>query len=166
MIILASLAAILGFTGVILTSVSTTRHILTRIGYIVIGIFCVISILLCVGLFMLDTQEWKCAEKPYKVEHIVSLTDNTQTSGQIFLKHGYMEDDMYYQYMVKHKDGRCLYNKVKEKNATVYVSDSNYRVESYKRQKHWLWFADEDILYRIYVPEWCIQEGHNLDSEG
>ena len=131
---------------------------------IFVGLFMLES-LFSIGLCMLDTQEWKCAEKPYKVEHIVSLKDNTQTSGQIFLKHGYMEDDMYYQYMVKHKDGRCLYNKVKEKNATVYVSDSNYRVESYKRQKHWLWFSDEDILYKIYVPNRCIQEANTLKGE-
>lgn len=41
-------------------------------------------------------------------------------------------------------------------------ADINYRIASYKKQRHWLWFSEEDIFYKIYVPNRRIQEENTL----
>ena len=129
-------------------------------------IACIIStVLLIVGVTIRDHQQWNIADEPYRTDYIASLNDGTQINGRFYLRHGYIEENMYYQYMVKRSDGGYSYGKAKEDIATIYISDGNYRVEWYKMKRHWLWFDDERSICKIYVPEDCIKEEYSIDLE-
>lgn len=132
-----------------------------------ITIFVLIASLsmLVVGSEKLKKQEWNIADEPYRTDYIVSLNDDTQINGHFYLRHGYIEEDMYYQYMIKQNDGGYSYGKVEENKATIYISDSDYRVEWYTKQRNWLWFDEEDTFCKIYVPKGCIKEEYNIDLE-
>lgn len=136
------------------------------IGVILMVMFVILLMLFCVGSYMLKTQKWECLNKPYKVERLISLNDNAQINEKIFLRHSSVNNDACYQYKIRRNDGGCSYGQVSEANITICVSDSNYRIESYKKQRHWLWFSEEDILYKIYVPNRCIQEANTIQGEG
>lgn len=129
------------------------------------GIACLCFSTYFTGRAILQKQEWKISKKSYKTEHIVKLNDTMQTSGIFFLRRGQIQEDMYYQYMFKRHDGGYSYGKVKENNAAIYESDSNYRVEWYKKQKHFLWFSEEDKFCKIYVSKESIKEDYIIDLE-
>lgn len=129
-------------------------------------IICLISmVLLIAGVIICDLQEWNVADEPYRTDYIASLNDGKQTNGRFYLTHGYIEEDMYYQYMIKRSDGGYSYDKAREDIATIYISDGNYRVEWYIEERHWLWFDDERSICKIYVPQGCIKEEYNIDLE-
>ena len=124
-----------------------------------------LTVLFIVGLIRLAKQEWNTSDEPYRTDYIASLNDGTQTNGRFYLTHGYIEEDMYYQYMIKRSDGGYSYDKAREDIATIYISDGNYRVEWYIEERHWLWFDDERSICKIYVPQGCIKEEYNIDLE-
>lgn len=140
-----------------------------NVNFIICSISCPIMVLLFVLFIVcstkLEKQEWNIADEPYRTDYIVSLNDDTQINGHFYLRHGYIEENMYYQYMIKQNDGGYSYGKVKENKATIYISDSDYRVEWYTKQRNWLWFDEEDTFCKIYVPQGCIKEEYNIDLE-
>lgn len=134
---------------------------------------CSISLVLCIflmvfffiGKFNLGKEEWNISEKPYRTDYIVSLNDENQINGRFYLRHGYIEEHMYYQYMILRSDGGYSYRKAREDIATIYVSDDDFRVEWYTKERHWLWFEEEETFCKIYVPKGCIKEEYNIDLE-
>ncbi len=134
---------------------------------------CAISLGLCVFLMIfffigevnLKKEEWKVSESPYRTDNIVSLNDESQINGRFYLRHGYIEEHMYYQYMMLRSDGGYSYGKAREDISTVYVSDDNFRVERYAKERNWLWFEEEETFCKIYVPKGCIKEEYNIDLE-
>lgn len=127
---------------------------------------CIIStVLLIVCAIMLGEQDWEVSDEPYRTDYIASMNDGTQINGRLYLRHGYIEENMYYQYMIKCSDGGYSYGKAREDIATIYISDGNYRAEWYKEKRHWLWFSEERNICRIYVPDGCIKEEYNIDLE-
>lgn len=135
------------------------------IGLISLILCIMLLILSCAGLSHLEKQEWKVSESPYKTNKIISLNDGKQTNGRFYLRHGYIEENMYYQYMMQKSDGGYSYGKVREDVATIYVTDNNFRVEWYTKERNWLWFEEEKTFCKIYVPEGCIKEEYNIDLE-
>ncbi len=134
---------------------------------------CAVSLTLCVSLvvlfivgqFNVGKQEWKVSENPYQTDYIVSLNDESQTNGRFYLRHGYIEENMYYQYMILRSDGGYSYGKAREDVSTIYVSDNDFRVEWYTKERNWLWFEEEKTFCKIYVPKGCIKEEYNIDLE-
>ena len=111
-----------------------------------------------VGATKCNKQPWIVADEPYAVESIVSLGDNNMVNGR-----GYIESDLYYQYIVDIGGGGFKANKVRSNNATLYYDTDNYRVEWYTRTKKWLCFKQEDTIHKIYIPEGSMTDDYSVD---
>lgn len=120
-------------------------------------------VFLFIGNSKCEKSEWIYSKTPYSVEKIVSLNDSNQINGKFYMKCGYIEEDLYYQYMVKLNNGGFVANKVKSENATLYYDDNNYRVEWYTRTKKWFYFKREETQIKIYIPEGSISEDYLID---
>ncbi len=116
------------------------------------------------GCYKCEKSTWNYPDKPYSTEYIASLNDNNMVNGRFYLRRGYIEEDLYYQYMVK-LNGGFVANKVKSNNATLYYSDDNFRVEWYEKERHWLWFQQKETYNKIYIPNGSISEEYSVDLE-
>lgn len=113
---------------------------------------------------MLNTKNYKYEDTPYSTQYIVALNDNNIIHGRFYLRRGYIDEDMYYQYLMKRNGGYKL-NQIKASNATIYESDNDYRVEWYAGKRSWLWFTDTTKIQKIYIPKGSIKESFNIDLE-
>lgn len=93
------------------------------------------------------------------------MGDSNLTSGTFYLRRGNINEDLYYQYMVKLSSGGFVANKVKASNTTLYYDTDNYRVEWYTRSKKWLYFEIEETANKIYIPEGSITDQYSIDLE-
>lgn len=130
-----------------------------------------ISFILLIALFVFfmfgrikcEKSGWVISDEPYATEKIVSLNDNNLMNGRIYLRSGYIEEDLYYQYIVQLNNGGFVSNKVKSANATLFYDTDNYRVEWYKKTRSWLYFKDEATYVEIYIPEGSITADYMID---
>lgn len=111
----------------------------------------------------LHNLSWEGTETPQAVEKIVSLSDNSLVTGRFYLRRGYIEQDLWYQYMVELNDGGFVANKVKSTDTTLYYSDGNYRVEWYTKERHWLWFYEKENYHKIFIPAGSITDEYSID---
>lgn len=88
-----------------------------------------------VGCSKLKKQKWNYSD-PYSTEYIVALNDSNMVSGRVYMRRGYVEENLYYQYLVKRSDGGFVANKVNTDHTTLYFSDGNYRVEWLEKERH------------------------------
>lgn len=133
------------------------------VGLTMVGLAAALLIFFIVGTCKCDKSPWVVADEPYSVESIVSLGDNNMTNGRYYMRRGYIESDLYYQYMVDIGGGGFKANKVRSNNATLYYTDGDCRVEWYTRTKKWLYFTDEDVIQKIYIPEGSITDEYSVD---
>lgn len=115
------------------------------------------------GRVKCEKSEWVVSDMPYATEKIVSLNDNNLTNGKFYLRSGYIEEDLYYQYIVQLNNGGFKANKVKSANATLFYDTDNYRVEWYTKTRSWLYFEDEVTYVEIYIPEESITTDYSID---
>lgn len=118
-----------------------------------------------IGRVQCEKSEWIVDDEPFAVEKIVSLNDNNMTNGRFYLRRGYIEEDLYYQYMVQLGNGGFKANKVKSDNATLFYDTGNYRVEWHKKTQKWLYFKNEVTYHEIYIPEGSITSDYSIDLE-
>lgn len=123
-----------------------------------------IVLFLFVAECVLNTKNYQYEDAPYSTQYIVALNDNSMIHGKFYLRRGYIDEETYYQYLMKWNGGYKL-NKIKASSATVYESDDNYRVEWYEGKRSWLWFSDTTKIQKVYIPEGSIQESFNVDLE-
>lgn len=102
----------------------------------------------------------------YATEYIECLHDNNMTNGRTTsMRRGYINEDLYYQYMVKLNSGGYVVNKVKAKDATVYYTDEESKVEWYHASRGWLWFTENKNIQKVYIPEGSISDSFGIDLE-
>ena len=132
----------------------------------VISLFITVAsfVFLIFGSYKCEKSTWNYSDKPYSTEYIASLNDSNMVNGRFYLRRGYIEENLYYQYMVK-LNGGFVANKVKSNNATLYYSDDNFRVEWYEKERHWLWFQQKETYNKIYIPNGSISEEYSVDLE-
>lgn len=116
------------------------------------------------GCYKCEKSTLNYPDKPYSTEYIASLNDSNMVRGRFYLRRGYIEENLYYQYMVK-LNGGFVANKVKSNNATLYYSNDNFRVEWYEKERHWLWFQQKETYNKIYIPDGSISEEYSIDLE-
>lgn len=116
-----------------------------------------------VGRVQCEKSGWVINNVPYATDKIVSLNDNNLINGRFYLKSGYIEEDLYYQYIVQLNNGGFVSNKVKSANTTLFYDTDNYRVEWYKKTRNWLYFEDEVTYVEIYIPEGSITTDYSID---
>ena len=132
-------------------------------GLTMFGLAAALLIFFIVGTFKCDKQPWIVSDEPYAVESIISLNDNNMTNGRYYMRRGYIESDLYYQYIVDLGNGGYKANKVRSDNATLYFTDNDYRVEWHTKTKKWLYFTQEDTIHKIYIPEGSITDDYSVD---
>ena len=115
------------------------------------------------GLENCENSNWIISDTPYATEKIVSLNDNNMMNGRVYLRSGYIEEDLYYQYIVQLNNGGFVSNKVKSSKATMFYDTDNYRVEWYKKTRNWLYFKNEVTYVEIYIPEGSITMDYTID---
>ena len=104
-------------------------------------------------------------DKPYAVEKIVALNDSYEINGEIkLLRSGYINEKLYYHYMVDNGNGRLTPNKISADNSFIGISD-NPRIEWLYRYKRWFIFEDKELCHNIYIPEDAIKNNFNMDLE-
>lgn len=139
------------------------------ISTIITSITMILTVVLVIFFFIGECKcskaEWQYSDEPYSTQRIVSLNDNNLTQGRIYMRRGYIEDDLYYQYMMRVSGGGFKANKVKASTATLYYSDGDYRVEWYKKTRNWLYFEEEGYYQKIYIPEGSITDEYSVDLE-
>ena len=133
--------------------------ITTLLGILIIFLFSIIFY----GNEKMKSISWEYPDKPYSVEYIVSLNDNNLISGSFYLRSGHIDENLYYQYMVKMNNGGYVSNKVNSKNTIIYYSDDNFRVEWWTRSKKYLWFKVKDKINKVYIPEGSISDMYSID---
>jgi hypothetical protein len=121
-------------------------------------------VFLIFGGYKCEKSTWNYPNKPYSTEYIASLNDSNMVNGRFYLRRGYIEENLYYQYMVK-LNGGFVANKVKSNNATLYYSDDNFRVEWYEKERHWLWFQQKETYNKIYIPNGSMSEEYSVNLE-
>ena len=95
--------------------------------------------------------EWKVEQT--STEPVVALQDNSGLTGRFYMRSGYINSEEYYYYLVKLNNGGYKSNKVKTATATIFETDSNYRVEWYTRTRGF-WFTKEiQTFHYVYIPE-------------
>lgn len=115
------------------------------------------------GLENCENSDWIISDTPYATEKIVALNDNNMMNGRVYLRSGYIEEDLYYQYIVQLNNGGFVSNKVKSANATLFYDTDNYRVEWYTKTRQWLYFKNEVTYVEIYIPEGSITMDYSID---
>lgn len=140
----------------------------TNIKFIIFAyIFLFISVSSTIFLFIgddkMESSSWQYGEEPYSTEHIVALSDNNMISGKFYIRSGYIDENLYYQYLVKLNSGGFVANKVKASNTTLFYDTDNYRVEWYTRTKKWLYFEKKENYVKIYIPEDSISSDFSVD---
>lgn len=129
-----------------------------------------IIMILLLGVFLMYGHH-KCEEQLYQndiitsTEHIVALQDNNMVNGRrVYARRGYIESDLYYQYMLKYGVGYKA-NKIKAKNTIVYIAEDNFRVEWHTKEKNWLFFTMWEKYKKLYIPEGSIVEDYTIDLQ-
>lgn len=128
-------------------------------------LFIVLIVFAFVSPVIVDSQDWQYSKEPYAIEHIVCLNDNNMVSGRMYVKRGYFNEDLYYQYMVKLSSGGMVANKVRSTNTTIYYDSEDPRVEWYTKRKQWLWMYEEKTYHKLYVPEGTISDDFSIDLQ-
>lgn len=163
------LGAILAFSGFFASFIEVVNNNKDKAGEDILIVFislivCIVStVFICVGIYKSDKAIWISDKESFTTEKIIALSDNNLTHGRLYLRKGYLNESLYYQYMVDLGDGGMINNKVSAQTATIYYDDSNPRVEWYHREKHWLWFKYKSVCHKIYIPKGSVSEDFNID---
>lgn len=132
----------------------------------IINILIVICILLfCVKVTeKMDSIQYKYTE-PHAIENITALNDSYEINGKIRpLRASYIDEKLYYHYLITTNDGKIIQKKITADNSSVYTSD-NPRIEWVYKYKKWFIFEDKELWYNIYIPENSIDYSFNIDLE-
>lgn len=146
-----------------LDALSNNNEKESYVGFSIMVLGIVLLIFFNVGMNKCYKSDWNVSDKPYAVEKIISLNDNNMTNGRFYMRRGYIESNLYYQYIVDLGNGGYKANKVRSDNATLYFTDDDYRVEWYTKTKKWLYFERGETIHKIYIPEGSITDEYSVD---
>lgn len=98
-------------------------------------------------------------------EKIVALNDNPGVkSNRYYARRTYIESTLYYNYMVKLPDS-YIANQIPAKDTYIRETDSNYRVEWWKKEKGYLFAKSYEKYWKLYIPENSIISEYNIDLQ-
>lgn len=148
------------------------NHILYRIYEIVIAIIAIALIVVVSFIVRIITKSTTSikTDEIISVENIVALNDNNLVSGHTFCVRGYINEEMYYQYMVDIGNNQYVQNKIPvNKSIVSYIkngdTNSKPRVE-WLREKYRFWiFYENGTYWRIYLPEGSIATDYKIDLQ-
>ena len=96
-------------------------------------------------------------------ERIVALNDNPGLKGSYYVKRGYIESQMYYNYMVDLGNNSYIANQVPVRKATIYETDGNYRIEWWIKEKGYFMTKQIEKYWKVYIPKNSILSEYEID---
>lgn len=108
-------------------------------------------------------MEWKYNE-PDSIERIVALQDNNLSKYKFYGRRTYVNEQLYYQYMVDIGNAYKA-NQIPANDTTLYYDSDYPRVEWHKRKKSIWIFKHEESYWKMYVPEGTITEDYLVDLQ-
>lgn len=132
-----------------------------------IKIYSIISIL-CLGITIgVDiysaTDKWTSTQ--IATEYIVALQDDSLINGKFYLRSGSINQKDYYKYLIKLKSGGYKVNQIPADQTIIYITDSNFRVEWYERERGLGLSQKTEKFWYIYIPENTIIYNFNIDLQ-
>ena len=124
-----------------------------------------------IGLFVLGlTLDIKSAKSEYThthtaTEYIVALNDNPGINGRYYVRRGYVESQMYYNYMVDLRNNSYIANQIPVKKATIYETDGNYRIEWWVKEKGYFMAKRCEKYWKVYIPKNSILSEYDIDLQ-
>lgn len=137
-------------------------------------IYIALALIVCVGggiyrgvpEMALETATW---DQPvnYVTHTIINLADNNSVEGTIrgsrHYVRGYIGESTTYHYYYKQSDGGMKLQKVSDKNATIYFTEDEPRVEWYRQTRTFWWNSETRYFCKIYIPEGSMTTEINID---
>lgn len=134
---------------------------------IFIKIYSIISILCLIITIGIDiysaTDKWTSTQTA--TEYIVALQDESLINGKFYLRSGSINQKDYYKYLVKLKFGGYKANQIPANQTIIYITDSNFRVEWYERERGLGFSKEIEKFWYIYIPENAIIYDFNIDLQ-
>ena len=125
---------------------------------IVVGISAAIGLILDIASFKSDYKHELEA-----TERIVALNDNNGLDGKFYMRRGYIESNLYYNYMVDLSNGGYIANKVPANKTTVFETDGKYRIEWWIKKKGYLFSVRQEKYWKAYIPKNSIVSEYEID---
>ena len=109
------------------------------------------------------TDKWTSTQTA--TEYIVALQDESLINGKFYLRSGSINQKDYYKYLVKLKSGGYKANQIPANQTTIYITDNNFRVEWYERERGLGLSNKTEKFWYIYIPENAIIDDFNIDLQ-
>ena len=103
----------------------------------------------------------------YTTHTIINLADNNSIEGTVrgsrYYVRGYISESTTYHYYYQLSDGGMKLQKVSDKNATIYFTEDEPRVEWYRQTRTFWWKSETRYFCKIYIPEGSMTTEINID---
>lgn len=129
-----------------------------KISLIIIGIITAIGLILDIASFKSEYKHELDA-----TERIVALNDGNSVEGRFYIRIGYLESNLYYNYMVDLSNGGYIANKVPARETTIFETDGKYRIEWWVKKKGYLFAVQEEKYWKAYIPKNSIVSEYEID---
>lgn len=139
--------------------------------FTIVLIIIIIAVLGC-GIYRgfpevaLEETPWE-APVNYTTHTIINLADNNSVEGTIrgsrHYVRGYIGESTTYHYYYQLSDGGMKLQKVSDKNATIYFTEDEPRVEWYRQTRTFWWKSETRYFCKIYIPEGSMTTEINID---
>ena len=101
---------------------------------------------------------------------IIALQDTSAIHGRKFILSGYIDEEMYYNYMADLGNNSYKMDRIKADDTTIRYSDNphieTYVSDGFKNEKDYAWCLPIDYRYSvIYIPEGSIINEYEIDLE-
>lgn len=128
------------------------------------SIFSILCLGIAIGVDVYSaTDKWTSTQTA--TEYIVALQDENLINGKFYLRSGSVNQKDYYKYLVKLKFGGYKANQIPANQTIIYITDNNFRVEWYKRERGLGFSKETEKFWYIYIPENAIIYDFNIDLQ-
>lgn len=124
-----------------------------------------IGCFVCLGMFSKHhVDDWVLTA----TEHICTLRDDSEINGEfhgsMFASSGYINETLYYSYMVDNGSYKIA-NKIVAARTRIYEVKSDFRVEWYDIIERWWIFTNKGYYtyWKLYIPAGSIVSGYAID---
>lgn len=112
--------------------------------------------------YQLSKIPWEISN--VKTEYLLSARDNNVINGNVKIHRTRIDEKLYYQYYAIRKGGEYYSGQIRSDLTSVFYDDTP-RIETYSLKRKWLLWFQDDIRYKMYVPQNSLSEDFEFDLE-
>lgn len=142
------------------------QKILLRI-MIIVTVITICTYLVAIYSIVNEPYDYQEDKPANNIEYLAGLNDNMGIRGKYYITRGFVESDMYYNYMVdcgsymKQNQLNTITNDIR----IITSSTEKPRIEWRTKRKTYGPFYEEDKYWNIYVPEGAINDTISIDMK-